>query len=189
MNIRCSTVPHHCKEVRNIAGIYRNTCVFNTKLGITLIAERATCVVTDFLHVRQQSYRPIKRVSFGRLKCCKPSNRPHCILQNGIPSCDTGMTRPNEVLSYPVKWPSSRFNDITDRENWSRSSSVVSSGASYSRPHDPRRKNQVGSDQVNERVYNLRRNCFRTGVHYLQLIRLLFSIIPECLYHHHGNTV
>ena len=54
-----------------------NTCVFNTKLGITLIAELATCVATDFLPVRQQSYRPIKCASFGRLKCRIPSNGPH----------------------------------------------------------------------------------------------------------------
>ena len=36
-------------------------------------------MATDFLPVRQQSYRPVKRDSFGRLKCRKPSNGPHCI--------------------------------------------------------------------------------------------------------------
>ena len=73
------SVPQHCKEVSNVTGIYRNTCVFNTKLGIILFPELATCVATDFLPVRQQSYRPIKRASFSRLKCRKPSKEPHCV--------------------------------------------------------------------------------------------------------------
>ncbi|KAJ4432994.1 hypothetical protein ANN_15251 [Periplaneta americana] len=38
-------------------------------------------------------------------------------------------------------------------------------------------------------VYNLRRRHFRAGVPYLKLIRLPYSIIPESLYHHHGNIL
>ena len=42
------------------------------------------CVATDFLPVRQQSYRPSKHASSGRLKWRKPSNGPHCILWYNI---------------------------------------------------------------------------------------------------------
>ena len=56
------SVPRHCKEVRNVIGIYRNICIFNTKLGITLIAELATCVANNFLPVRERL--------MGRYDCC-----------------------------------------------------------------------------------------------------------------------